>query len=212
VRTSADLPVPAAAPARSPAAQRIVDAAMDLFAERGYAATTVAEIERAAGLTPRASGMYRHFASKQAVLEAGLADQVDAMATLHAVDESALDDLDLREWLTLLGGVGIERMAEQRALIRLLYRDLDPFPALVESLTEGLVRAGYRDFAARLRVRQRAGDVRADLDVDAVAAVAIGSVVNRGVLMAMLGEPPAGVEDERFLATWVDAVARMVQP
>jgi len=185
---------------------------MDLFAERGYAATTVAEIERAAGLTPRASGMYRHFASKQAVLEAGLADQVAALESLHAIDEGQLDDLDLREWLTLLGRVGIGQLAEQRALIRILYRDLDPFPELVESLTEDLVRAGYRDFAARLAARQRAGVVRADLDVDAAAAMALGAVVNRAVLAAMLAETPAGVDDERFLATWVESVARMVEP
>jgi AcrR family transcriptional regulator len=184
---------------------------MDLFAERGYAATTVAEIERAAGLTPRASGMYRHFASKQAVLEAGLADQVAALDTLRSVDETALDDLDLRSWLTLLGRVGIAQMREQRALIRILYRDLDPFPELVESLTEDLVRSGYRDFAARLEVRQGAGQVRAALDLDAVAAMALGAVVNRGVLDAMLDEVPAGVDDERFLATWVETVVRMVQ-
>lgn len=58
---------------RSPAAQRIVDGAMGLFAERGYAGTSVADIEQAAGLTPRASGTYRHSPSKKAVLEAGLA-------------------------------------------------------------------------------------------------------------------------------------------
>ena len=42
--------------------------------------------------------------------------------------------------------------------------------------------------------------------------MALGAVVNRAVLAAMLGEAPAGVDDERFLATWVESVARMVEP
>ena len=41
-------------PDRSAAAQRIVDEAMRLFGEKGYAATSVGDIEAAAGLTPRA--------------------------------------------------------------------------------------------------------------------------------------------------------------
>ena len=41
-----------------------------LFAERGFDAVSVGEIEQAAGLVPRRGAMYRHFASKDALLEA----------------------------------------------------------------------------------------------------------------------------------------------
>ena len=49
---------------------RIVDAGLRLFADKGFQGTTVGEIERQAGLTPRAGALYRHFPSKEAVLEA----------------------------------------------------------------------------------------------------------------------------------------------
>jgi AcrR family transcriptional regulator len=45
--------------------ERIRQAAMALFVQKGYRRTTIAEIERAAGLVPRAGGFYRHFPSKE---------------------------------------------------------------------------------------------------------------------------------------------------
>lgn len=49
--------------------ERIKKAALSLFAERGFAATSIAAIETAAGLAPRAGAFYRHFAGKEALLE-----------------------------------------------------------------------------------------------------------------------------------------------
>ncbi|HEY3008994.1 MAG TPA: helix-turn-helix domain-containing protein, partial [Micromonosporaceae bacterium] len=45
----------------------IVAAAMELFGRQGYHATTVAQIEAAAGLSAGAGGLYRHFPSKRAL-------------------------------------------------------------------------------------------------------------------------------------------------
>lgn len=49
--------------------ERIKAAALPLFAERGFAATSIAAIESAAGLAPRAGAFYRHFHGKQALFE-----------------------------------------------------------------------------------------------------------------------------------------------
>lgn len=49
--------------------ERIKVAALPLFAEQGYAATSIAAIETAAGLAPRAGAFYRHFPSKEALFE-----------------------------------------------------------------------------------------------------------------------------------------------
>ena len=49
--------------------ERIKAAALPLFAERGFAATSIAAIESAAGLAPRAGAFYRHFPSKEALFE-----------------------------------------------------------------------------------------------------------------------------------------------
>ncbi|MGR9093389.1 MAG: TetR/AcrR family transcriptional regulator [Gammaproteobacteria bacterium] len=49
--------------------ERMKAAALALFAEQGYAATSIAAIETAAGLAPRAGAFYRHFPSKEALFE-----------------------------------------------------------------------------------------------------------------------------------------------
>lgn len=61
------------------AAGRLVKAAMTLFDERGYEATTVAEIAEAAGLTKRT--FFRYFADKREVLFMGSAELQDRWAT-----------------------------------------------------------------------------------------------------------------------------------
>ncbi|MDQ7807232.1 helix-turn-helix domain-containing protein [Amycolatopsis sp. A133] len=51
------------------ARERLLDAALDLFGERGYDSVTVAEIAERAGLTKRT--FFRHFTDKREVLFAG---------------------------------------------------------------------------------------------------------------------------------------------
>ena len=48
---------------------RIKAAALPLFAEHGFAGTSIAAIETAAGLAPRAGAFYRHFPGKEALFE-----------------------------------------------------------------------------------------------------------------------------------------------
>lgn len=57
-------------------AARIKAAALPLFAERGFAGTSIAAIETAAGLAPRAGAFYRHFASKEALFEEIARDRI----------------------------------------------------------------------------------------------------------------------------------------
>lgn len=47
--------------------EKIRRAGLKLFIDKGYGKTTIAAIEREAGLAPRAGGFYRHFASKAAL-------------------------------------------------------------------------------------------------------------------------------------------------
>lgn len=76
---------------------RILDAAEDLFAERGFEATSLREIARRAGL--QQPGLYNHFASKRdlyaAVLDRALSPMADAMDQAMAASRRgrALDRL-----------------------------------------------------------------------------------------------------------------------
>ena len=69
---------------RPDARGRLIEAALDLFGERGYDGTTVAEIAERAGLTKRT--FFRHFADKREVLFAGASELEELMTA--AVDEA----------------------------------------------------------------------------------------------------------------------------
>jgi AcrR family transcriptional regulator len=195
---------------RTPAAQRVLGAAMSLFAERGYSTTSIADIERAAGLTVGAGGIYRHFPSKLAMLEAGVRAIVEADEDIQRAQP--VPGLSLREQLLLYARVGLVMIRSQRALIRLLYRDLDEVPELLAEVKERLVHSGTREFARRLRDLAKTNDLDASRDFDAVAALYVGAVVNVGVLEAVL-DVPQPVDDDRFIAVFVDSLyAYLVAP
>jgi len=59
---------PVRVPGEKPTREKIFDAAVDLFAERGYDRTSVREIARTVGITE--SAVYRHYPSKESILEA----------------------------------------------------------------------------------------------------------------------------------------------
>ncbi|MEP9392096.1 TetR/AcrR family transcriptional regulator [Gordonia sp. VNQ95] len=75
--------------------QQLVDHAATLFAERGYAQVSLADIARAAGVT--APSVYRHFADKHALLAAAVMGGVDELESctdrVLADDTATLDDL-----------------------------------------------------------------------------------------------------------------------
>ena len=57
------------------------------FAAKGYAATSVADIQRASGLAPGSGALYKHFASKRELLEAPVSEVMDA--SFPVVEEDA---------------------------------------------------------------------------------------------------------------------------
>src|SRR5688500_11763701 len=63
--------------------ERIVTEAIRLFAANGFRGTTVGDIEAAAGLAPRAGGLYRHFRSKDEVLSAAIDRHVHEMEQIR---------------------------------------------------------------------------------------------------------------------------------
>jgi AcrR family transcriptional regulator len=187
--------------------ERIIVEAMRLFAERGYRGTTVGDIEQAAGLSPRAGGLYKHFASKEEVVTAGIERHVAEIEEMH----SAMDLMplgDVRAELTLIARWTLHELGNEQNLMKIVFRDGDQFPELVELFTERIVDRGYREAATVIgRIFEQAGVL--DHDPNAVAAIALGSLVHYRVEEAMFGQPPAGVGEEEFIATWVEVWTRV---
>lgn len=136
---------------------RLALAAMELYGERGFDRTTVAEIAERAGLTERT--FFRHFADKREVLFWGAAElqellvgEVDrAPASLSPID-SVIGALEATA--SALFEERREGARKRQAIIaanaELQERELIKMAALVSALADALHRRGVPDPTARL--------------------------------------------------------------
>lgn len=74
----------------SPAKHRILDAAEDLFANKGYEATSIVDIADAVGI--RGPAIYKHYASKAAVYDAVIDRLFEPMKTFMVAREPLAED------------------------------------------------------------------------------------------------------------------------
>ncbi|HEY8479236.1 MAG TPA: helix-turn-helix domain-containing protein [Spirillospora sp.] len=182
---------------------RIVAESLRLFADRGYAATSVAEIEAAAGLSPGAGGLYRHFRSKEEVLASAIREHIErTRKQIHDILDhaTAYEDRPLETRLRMTCQAGLAKMREEQDLIRVLFRDLDQFPHLVEEMREGIVNPLYEGIATWLAAQPEFEG--ADQDWDAIATVLGGAVVNYWLANESMYEPPKRIDEKRFVESW----------
>jgi AcrR family transcriptional regulator len=185
--------------------ERILTEAMRLFGEKGYEATTIAEIEAAAGLTAGSGGLYRHFRSKADVLAAGVLQQIRTVADLIATvnDPEQLRQRPLRERLAILAEAGFRRLDAKRDLNRILHRrDLVAFPELLEALRDEDLRRVFQSVTHWFEAE--AGDHAPRRDWQAIAAVLVGAIAHYWLLRDAIGGHPDDVGEDRYRAAWVE--------
>lgn len=192
--------------------QRIVDEATRLFAAKGYDATSVADIQLACELAAGSGALYKHFPSKQALLEEIVRQHIETIAGGRRTADAVLPD-DPREAVELIGRMTWAAMADDRDPIRIIFRELDRFPELMEQMWRGVLAQLYRAAAAWIRVGVERGRL-AVADPDATASVLLASLTYYRIMHATIGHTPGDVDEEAYLAAWVDhAVAALgVQP
>jgi AcrR family transcriptional regulator len=180
---------------------RILEAALSLFAEHGFAGTSVGEIEAAAGLSPRSGALYKHFPSKEAVLEAAFAERMEAVDEFNRRLEMAPLD-DLRAELTLIARWGLAELRRERSLVRVIMRDGARRPELTQRFYAAIVQ---RSLALSRAVLDRIASERGLRipDPDALAAGVHASLVGFSLQQILFGDGFADVDDERFAAAWV---------
>lgn len=191
---------------RSRRAQEVLDEAMHLFAERGYAATSVADIQVAAGMTPGSGALYKHFPSKHALLEAGV-ERFVTEGKAAATELPRPEDVPVEALLRRIGERALEALTENEAALRVVWRDLPAFPELLRRFLDARLQFGFAQLAGLLAELGEVG--RGDVeDPEATAAVLLGSLAFFRVMETILGEKPGHVSDDRFLDAWVRLAAR----
>jgi AcrR family transcriptional regulator len=138
------------------ARERLVQAAMELYRERGFDRTTVAEIAARAGLTERT--FFRYFADKREVLfsGSGALQELLAESVAGAPDSTApMDAVAAALEATSPGFEERRAFARQRHSViashpELQERELIKLASLAAAIAEALRRRGVTDPAASL--------------------------------------------------------------
>jgi AcrR family transcriptional regulator len=135
---------------------RLAQAAMELYVERGFEQTTVAEIARRAGLTERT--FFRHFADKREVLFAGSSSLEDLLVETVAKAPPELAPIDAAAAGLEAAGAALQErraFAQQRHAViaanpDLQERELIKLASLAAALARTLRTRGAGDAASGL--------------------------------------------------------------
>lgn len=189
-----------------PTRTRLTDAGLRLFAERGFDAVSVGDIEEAVGLVPRRGALYRHFVSKAELLTAAAEEHLASVAAARTefgatAASATLDAAELARYV-------LAELDRQRLLTHVLERDGTRLPELRDRFRREVSDGSYRGFAEILKAWLRARSVdegdseRPRADVEIQAMLLLGALVNARRSTWTLGAPPLDLDDDQLVEGW----------
>jgi AcrR family transcriptional regulator len=194
--------------AQEPTRERLLREGLRLFATRGFAGTTVGEIEAAAGLAPRRGALYNHFSSKEALLDAAVA-RYNETASEAVAEFAAVQISDPRALAVLFGRWLLARLDEQREIIQVLEHEGTRLVRLRDEFRKG-TEAGFA--AAATVIHRWLAEQAIDADAETISVILLGGLINFRRSTWTLGGAPLALDDERFLAGFADMFEILVSP
>ncbi len=165
----------------TPATSRILDAAAQLFAERGYQATTTRQLAERAGVNE--VSVFRGFGNKQGVLSAVVQR---AVAEQPGRAASALAELPLAEAVGELARREVTNGLRDGGLMTRLAFEARTVPEVAE-LFAGGPQANLAAMAAFFGERQQRGEVRSDLAAATIAEAFFSLTSSFVIMRTVLG-------------------------
>lgn len=174
-----------------------MDVALQLFAEKGVAATPVTAIEAGAGLSPGSGSFYRHFKDKEELLSAVVdREMIRIKKDPNAQVSAAPSDRPPVEALAVQLRADLDWLQELLPMMAILMWERGRALNLARRVQETMVERGIELGIADLLFRAPAPAVKED--PAAAATVMMAAVVGYFLNVEYFGEPPAGVGPEQF--------------
>ena len=192
----------------TPTRDRLVTEAMRLFGEQGYQATSITQIEAAAGLAPGSGALYHHFKSKEALLEAGIDRQLDRRHAMHDIRTLFAGLGDLRIELTMLGRYVLTVLDEETQLLQIAARTPPDQSPRLNNAYAALIDGLYAEVADW--IKGWAPKISKQ-DAKAVAAVGVDALLGKRATYAVFRVPAKDLQDEDFIAEWTAMLAGRVE-
>ena len=187
---------------------RILDEALRLFADHGYAGTSIASIEEAAGLSPHSGALYTHFGSKEQLMAAAVERAIQtAEASFTLAPMLSLGNLEAE--LTLVARGSLVLMTNWRDLIRVMAKEGDRFPQVMADARDRLF-ANSRRFLAKWLEGKAPQEGSPDRDFEAITAIWLGAIENYWIATSIHDDRPLGIDEERFIRQWVHTLMTVI--
>lgn len=188
--------------------ERLVTEAMRLFSEQGYKATSVAQIEAAAGLAAGSGALYHHFKSKESLLEAGIDRQLDRRRAMRDIRSLFAGLGDLHTELTLLGRYLLSVIDEETQLLQIAARTPANRSARLDDAYAALVDGLYTELADWLK--GWAPNISQE-DIAAIGAVGVNALLGKRATRTLFHAPGADLPDEQYIRQWTAMLAGRIQ-
>lgn len=194
--------------AATPTRERLVTEAMKLFSAKGFDATSVSQIEAAAGLAPGSGALYHHFKSKDALLDAGIDRQLDRRQAMRDIRTLFAGLGDLRAELTVLGRYLLSIVDEEIELLQIAVRTpagrsarLDTtYAALVDGLNAELAD-WITAWAPTLTAQDRA----------VLAALGVNGILGARFATSLFHQSESRIPDDRYLREWTALLVTRIE-
>jgi AcrR family transcriptional regulator len=186
--------------------EQIAAAALGVITAGGMRALSIAAVAREVGLTP--SAIYRHYPSREAVIDAALELIRDRL--LGNVSAVRAETPDPVERLRRLLARDVRLLRENRAFPRVLFsEEVYGGPARRRERAFAMIRAYLAEIAEICRQGQHEGRIRRDLDAETFAMLFIG-IVRPAAILGHLGR--GRIDPARHAAkAWV-VLRRILEP
>lgn len=181
----------------------IVAAALEVFVEHGFAATTLADVARRAGVTK--GTVYLYFANKEALFKAVVRETIvpviaqgEALARSHTGSARDLLERLVREYWRLVGETALA------GIPKLMMAEAATFPELTRFYYDEVVARGHRLTAGVIERGIKQGEFR-PVDVAVAAKLAMSPLMHAATTRrAFASCMPEGFNIQRYLDTHID--------
>lgn len=188
--------------------ERLVTEAMRLFSEQGYRATSINQIEKAAGLVPGCGALYNHFKSKEALLTAGIDRQLDRRRAMHDISALFAGQGDLSTELTLLCRYLMSVLDREGEFLQVVARAPAQQSTRINDAYAALVDGLYSELADWIK---GCAPSLNDSEANRISIVGINALLGKRATRIVFRTPEVDTPDEEFVADWTAMLAGRIE-
>jgi AcrR family transcriptional regulator len=191
--------------------QELLEAAIDLFVERGYAATRLEDVARRAGVSK--GTLYLYYENKEELFKAVVRGSIvpvigEAEASVAGFEGHSADLLRhlIHSWWQRLGATKVS------GIIKLVTAEAGNFPELAKFYQEEVINRGTRATASMLERGIARGEFR-PIDVNLMTQVLVAPMLSLIMWRHSVGPcPRAELDPHAFLDTFLDMALHGLLP